>query len=180
MSYSATVTLTSGTANANVDNFNIDVYDGSGLRSTLATGVSRTDLTNGYTVAGILSTDTFIRVASNSTCVNSVDYFLPGATPTPTPSPVVSSQYSFQVASGTPGQANINGSACYNFQNAVNETLFNMYTSVNTAGFVDGSTYYDVYGNPFNGHGGAFSDGTNYGKINTLGVFTQIDACGTV
>ena len=98
MSYSATVTLTSGTSNANVNNFTIEVYDSSGLRATLATGVTRTDLTAGYTVSGILSTDTVIRVTSNALCVNYEEYFLPAATPTPTPSPVVGICYT--VASG--------------------------------------------------------------------------------
>ena len=95
MAYSATITLTGGTTNANVDNFSIYAIgsDGSTVRATLATGVSRASLSAGYGVSGIEATDSFIRVTSNSTCVNSVDYALPGATPTPTPSPVVSMCY---------------------------------------------------------------------------------------
>ena len=55
-----------------------------------------------------------------------------------------------------------------------------MYSTANTAGFVDGSTYYDVYGNPFNGRLHYFSDGTNYGRINSLGVYAEVGTCGNV
>ena len=170
MSYSATVTLTSGTANANVNNFTIDVYDGSGLRATLVTGVTRTDLTNGYTVSGILSTDTKITVTSNALCVNSVDYFLPGATPTPTPSPVVSYN-SISIAAGTAGSS---GTACVN---AGAGTWSSAVFHPTDTTLVDGHTYFNHLGNPYPGNMGYFSDGIVVGRISNAGYFTQETTC---
>lgn len=151
MSYSATVTLTSGTSNANVNNFKIDVYDGSGLRATLATGVTRTDLTAGYTVSGILDTDTKITVTSNSTCVNSVDYFLAAATPTPTPSPTVS--------------------ICYNVISGVYPTN-GVGTTVTGTMLVQGASV-NVWAKHTNGGGG--SSGTS----NFSGTFNSVSVSGT-
>lgn len=170
MSYSATVTLTSGTSNANVNNFKIDVYDGSGLRATLATGVTRTDLTNGYSVSGILSSDTFIRVTSNGTCTNSVDYFLPAATPTPTTSPIVSYN-AINVAQGTAGNT---GTACnYATAGTWSSTVYHPTDTV----LVDGHTYYQLNGTPYAGAMGYFSDGIVVGRISNSGYFTQETSC---
>ena len=170
MSYSATITLTSGTANANVNNFTIDVYDGGGLRATLVTGVTRTALTSGYTVSGILNTDTKITVTSNALCVNSVDYFLPGATPTPTPSPVVSYN-SISVAAGSAGGT---GTACTSAQ--VSSWTSAVFHPTDTI-LVDGHTYFTHTGNPYLGGMGYFSDGIVVGRISNAGYFTEETIC---
>lgn len=89
MSYSATVTLGSSyTGNTNIDNFTIQAIgsDYTTVRTTYATGVTRAALAAGYGISGVEATDTYVRVTSSGTCINSVDFPINAvATPTPTP-----------------------------------------------------------------------------------------------
>lgn len=106
MSYSATVTLGSSyTGNTNIDNFTIQAIgsNGSTVRTTYATGVTRAALAAGYGISGVEATDTYVRVTSSGTCVNSVDFALVGATPTPTPTAYqlyTADRYSCNTSSG--------------------------------------------------------------------------------
>jgi hypothetical protein len=165
------ITLVEGSS-ANVDNFNIYGEPGDHL---LASGVTRADLASGYYIGGV-DTDTYptIKVASTGTCTTSVNHdVFPAVTPTAT-SGTELPQYSFSIAQGGIGDQNQNGSACYNFNVSANITI---YSFTAEGDLVDGNTYYDQYGAPFNGHNFYYSDGVNYGRITSQGVWTQYDTC---
>ena len=166
------ITLVEGSS-PNVDNFNIYGEPGDHL---LASGVTRADLASGYYIGGV-DTDTYptIKVASTGTCTTSVDHdVFPAITPTATVG-TSTPQYTFNIATGGIGDANQNGSACENFNLNPNIVIW----SFTAEGFlVDGQTYYNEFGAPFNGHNFYCSDGMSYGRITNQGVYTRYDSCG--
>jgi hypothetical protein len=166
------ITLVEGSS-PNVDNFNIYGEPGDHL---LASEVSRADLASGYYIGGV-DTDTYptIKVASTGTCTTSVNHdVFPSVTPTAT-NGTASPQYSFGIATGGIGDSNMSGAACYNFNVNPNITIW----SFTSEGFlVDGQTYYNEFGVPFDGHNFYYSDGFNYGRITHQGVYTTYDSCG--
>lgn len=174
MSYSATVTLGSSyTGNTNIDNFTIQAIgsNGSTVRTTYATGVTRAALAAGYGISGVEATDTYVRVTSSGTCINSVDFPINTVTPTPTPNSGGGMNLQLIVISSGSDGAN----ACYN--KSVSQYTFNVYGTFTY--LVDGGTYYNesIGDTMFVGTGGFYSDGNTFGKINGSGTYTQLGVC---
>lgn len=166
------ITLVEGSS-PNVDNFNIYGEPGDYL---LASGVTRADLASGYYIGGV-DTDTYptIKVASTGTCTTSVNHdVFPAVTPTATVGTELP-QYNMNIATGGIGDSQANGSACYNFN--VNPNILIWSHTPMSGALVDGDTYYTEFGTPFNGHNFYYSDGTNYGRITSVGVYTAYGTC---
>jgi len=170
-----TVTFTLTTLGTAAGPFNISGTTGSNVTTELASGITAEQLASGHTISSISESITGGTIASTGTCNTTTTWSASTTTPTPTPT-INTPPYSFDVSLGTTGKANINGSACFNVDSGLNTVT--LYSYINSGVLVNGNTYYTSNGAAYNGHGGAFSDGTNYGKINTLGVYTEIDDCG--
>ena len=78
-----TVLVTLTLAGADTGPFNI-YSDSDGYTTPLATGVSKSALLAGYSLAGVPNDATIIRVTSTGTCTNSIDMLIGGLTPTTT------------------------------------------------------------------------------------------------
>jgi len=79
-----TIKLQTGLAQGPFDIF----YISSSNMVTLATGVSRQSLLNGYTLTGIPTNATVLEMHNTDPdCLTTASYFFPTPTPTPTPSP---------------------------------------------------------------------------------------------
>lgn len=72
---------------AGVDTGPFDIYsDSDGYTTPLATGVSKSALLAGYSLAGVPNDATIIRVTSTATCTNSIDMLIANVTTTTTTS----------------------------------------------------------------------------------------------
>jgi|LauGreDrversion4_2_1035121.scaffolds.fasta_scaffold631020_1 hypothetical protein len=80
-----TVLITLTLAGADTGPFNI-YSDSDGYTTPLATGVSKSALLSGYSLAGVPNDATIIRVTSTGTCTNSIDMLIANTTTTTTTS----------------------------------------------------------------------------------------------
>jgi hypothetical protein len=140
--------------------------------SELATGVTKNQLTTGYTITGIndLITGGTIASISPAECAGvTTTWTVISGTPTPTPTALP--QYNLIVISSGSDGAN----ACTNNSNS--QYTFEVYSEFHQ--LTDGDTLYaDALGSTvFVGSGGFYSDGTTFGKINSSGLYTQLDNC---
>jgi hypothetical protein len=78
-----TVLITLTLAGADTGPFNI-YSDSDGYTTPLATGVSKSALLSGYSLAGVPNDATIIRVTSTGTCTNSIDMLIANTTTTTT------------------------------------------------------------------------------------------------
>lgn len=117
-------------------------------------------------------------VVSNLTACSSIPTPTPTPTATPTPTPTPTGYYEFTIWIGAAG-ASGSGTCC---QNAADNTGTSYQVWGVTNHLIDGETYYtDSLGtNPFAGGPGAgyyYSDGTEYGRINNSGYYTNVSTC---
>jgi hypothetical protein len=84
-----TFTLTSGSSGTAAGPFNISgTTSGGGLNGvSIATGVTKNQLSTGHTISGISELITGGTIASTGTCTTTTPWSVTSATPTPTPSP---------------------------------------------------------------------------------------------
>lgn len=82
-----------------------------------------------------------------------------------------------ELRQGTPGSDSTIGSACYNLANGA---LFDVTIYTETGYFDEGYIAYSTEtGGVYNGGGGYFSDGTNYGRIMTNGSIVLVGGCSS-
>ncbi|CAB5212733.1 hypothetical protein UFOVP187_47 [uncultured Caudovirales phage] len=93
----------------------------------------------------------------------------PTPTPTPTSTPIPPSLVELTISKGTTGSS---GTACNG-----TGTLYTVYNT--TGALIDGGTVYsDALGtNPFAGGNLYYGDGSNYGRINNSGTYTDAGTC---
>ena len=174
-----TFTLTGGSSGTSAGPFNISGTTSGGALNgvSIAAGVTKEQLLTGHTVNSVLDTITGGTIASTgTTCPSSTTtWFVITATSTPTPTPTVTPTplpvlNLIVISSGGDGPI-----ACTN--NANSQYTFDVYSEFHQ--LVDGDTLYaDALGDTmFVGTGGFYSDGSTFGKINSSGVYTQLDNC---
>jgi hypothetical protein len=174
-----TFTLTGGSSGTSAGPFNISGTTSGGALNgvSIAAGVTKAQLLTGHTVNSVLDTITGGTIASTgTTCPSSTTtWFVITATSTPTPTPTVTPTplpvlNLIVISSGGDGPI-----ACTN--NANSQYTFDVYSEFHQ--LVDGDTLYaDALGDTmFVGTGGFYSDGSTFGKINSSGVYTQLDNC---
>jgi hypothetical protein len=93
----------------------------------------------------------------------------PTSTPTPTATPTPGSLVELTISRGTTGSS---GTACNG-----TGTLYTVYNSTGAL-YGGGTVYVDALGDvPFNGGNNYYGDGSNYGRINASGTYTDAGTC---
>jgi hypothetical protein len=166
-----TVTLQQAYQTNPIGPFDIELRDGSDNIYNTDTGVSLEDFLTGRTYTDQSDLITKVHVTSTGeVCQNTIEFPItvePTPTPTPTPQPQGNL---IQLASGAGGAS---GTAC---QNALISFNISVYHPTLTT-LVNGETYFDGTGNPYNGGMGYFSDGIVVGRIGYTGLYTEETTC---
>ena len=94
-----TFTLTAGSSATAAGPFNISGTTSGGASNTvsIATGVTKIQLSTGHTVSSISETITGGTIASTGTCTNTIPWYVIAATPTPTPTATGVTSYEYQL-----------------------------------------------------------------------------------
>ena len=148
--------------------FNITGITSDDVAHELATGVTKTELTTGYSINTVFETLTGGTIQSTTTCNTSQTWYVGSAPPPENPNNEI------LLRSGT---SNNNGTAC------TQALLSNFNTAVwhpTDTVLVEGHTYYDHNGNIFSGAMGYFSDGITVGRISYQGLYTRQTSCSGV
>lgn len=166
-----TVTLQQAYQTNPIGPFDIELRDDSNNIYNTDTGVSLADFLTGRTYVDQSDLITKVHVTSTGeVCQNTIEFPIVTVTPTPTPTPPPQLNL-IQLASGGGGAS---GTACQNAANlswnisVYHPTLYSL---------VNGETYYDGTGNPYNGGMGYFSDSTKVGRIGFTGLYTEETTC---
>jgi hypothetical protein len=166
------VTFTLTTLSTAAGPFNISGTTSANVTTQLASGLTANQLASGYTINSVNDTITGGTIASTGTCNTTKTWLAISSTPTPTPTVTATPPPLNLVVVSTGGDG---ATACTNRSN--NQYTFDVYTQFHQ--LVDGDTLYaDALGSTvFVGSGGFYSDGTTFGKINSSGLYTQLDSC---
>jgi hypothetical protein len=131
-----TFTLTGGSSSTDAGPFNISGTTSGNVTYWIATGVTKTQLTNGHPVDTIYETITGGTVASTGTCTTTDTWSVtPSPTPTstpPPPTPTSVPSYLYQLGPGTYSQATIS-TACTNITGEPADFTIDVFASTNVA-----------------------------------------------
>jgi hypothetical protein len=147
--------------------FNISGTTSEGTTYELASGVTKSSLTTGYSINTVHEDITGGTINSTGTCSTSQIWTtgVGGGGGEPTGDNAIS------VAQGTSGRS---GTACYNGTAGTFNRI--VYHPTDTE-LVDGHTYFNEFGVAYPGAMGYYSDGIVVGRITNLGYFTQDTTC---
>ena len=182
-----TFTLTGGSSSTDADSFNISGTTSSNVTYWIATGVTKTQLTNGHPVDTIYETITGGTIASTGSCTTTRPWSVtPPPTPTATPLPTGVPFYLYQLGPGTYSQATIS-SACNNITGEPADFTIDVYASTNSAAnvtkfYTDTELTIEYQGNNnfyayYLGSSGGRSGLPYTGRVSGTGLVSDRTAC---
>jgi hypothetical protein len=156
-----TFTLQSGFSGTQADNFNISGVTSSGTNTLLASGVTKSQLLGGHTI-DVDPTITGGTITSTGLCTNSVQWYTFGAAPTPTPTPILYTEFTGS------GRGSDEATACTDASN--NRTF---YSDCDGGSFGVGCyVYIDQVPNALTGYNNVFMNGATWDISSVTGLVT--------
>jgi hypothetical protein len=165
-----TFTLQDGFSGTQADNFNISGVTSSGTITLLASGVTKTQLTNGHTI-DVDPTITGGTITSTGLCTNSVNWLTFGVEVTPTPTPSEYVQYT-----GSGYGDSVQG-ACDDASLANSGIGRTLYSDCASFEFGQGcNVYSNNSGNALVGYTHVFINGANWDISSVSGIITGLSS----